>query len=117
MNTKNITKIVTFIMIIMMLLTISANVFAATTINTYTSADNTAFDTIWTKIVGVIRSAGYAVSVGALVVLGIKYMMGSAEEKSEYKKSMVPYVVGAVLVFATSTVIGLVQNFMGSGGK
>ena len=111
MNTKNITKIVTFIMIIMMLLTISANVFAATTINTYTSADNTAFDTIWTKIVGVIRSAGYAVSVGALVALGIKYMIGSTEERSEYKKSMIPYVVGAVLVFSTATILGYIQKF------
>ena len=36
------------------------------------------------------------------MVLGIKYMMGSAEEKAEYKKTFIPYIIGAVLLFAAS---------------
>ena len=29
-------------------------------------------------------------------------MMGSAEEKAEYKKTFIPYIVGAALIFAAS---------------
>ena len=54
------------------------------------------------KIVGIIQVVGTMVSVGMLIVLGIKYMMGSAEEKAEYKKTFIPYVVGAALIFAAS---------------
>ena len=54
------------------------------------------------KIVGLIRVTGTILSVGILIVLGIKYMMGSAEEKAEYKKTLFPYFIGAVLIFAAS---------------
>ena len=39
-------------------------------------------------------------------------MMGSAEEKAEYKKTMIPYLVGAILVFAASTIANFVYNFV-----
>ena len=31
-------------------------------------------------------------------MLGIKYMLGSVEEKAEYKKSFMPLIVGVVVV-------------------
>ena len=40
-----------------------------------------------------------AVSVITLVVLGIKYMVGSIEEKEQNTKSMIPYLIGAFFVF------------------
>lgn len=60
------------------------------------------------KIVGVIQVIGSILSVGILVLLGIKYMMGSTEEKAEYKKTMIPYLIGAVLIFASSNIAGMV---------
>ena len=55
------------------------------------------------------------VAVVMIAVLGIKYMMGSAEEKSEYKKSLLPLLVGAILVFGAATVakviVGLASSF------
>lgn len=38
-------------------------------------------------------------------------MMGSAEEKAEYKKTLMPYVIGAALVFAASAIATVVYNF------
>ena len=32
-------------------------------------------------------------------------MMGSAAEKAEYKKTMIPYLVGAVLIFGASAIV------------
>jgi len=44
------------------------------------------------------------------MVIGIKYMMGSAEEKAEYKKVMVPYIIGAVLLFAAPHIVRVVYD-------
>ena len=42
---------------------------------------------------------GAAVAVIIGIIIGIKYMIGSVEEKAEYKKMLVPYIVGCVVVF------------------
>ena len=54
-------------------------------------------------ILGVINVVGVVVSVVTLMVVGIKYMMGSVEEKAEYKKTMGMYLIGAFLVFSITT--------------
>ena len=65
---------------------------------------------IGNQLIGIITTVGVVVAVIILLVLGIKYMMGSASEKAEYKKTMIPYVIGAILVFAASTVATIVMN-------
>lgn len=61
-------------------------------------------------VMQVILTIGITVSVIVLIVLGIKYMMGSTEEKAEYKKSLMPYVIGAGLVFAASSIAQIIYN-------
>lgn len=56
------------------------------------------------NILGVINIVGVIVSVITLMVLGIKYMFGSIEEKAEYKKTAIYYIIGAVLIFSGTTV-------------
>ena len=63
-------------------------------------------------IVSVIETVGVISSVIILIVIGIKYMMGSAEEKAEYKKTMIPYIVGAILIFAAATIANAIYNFV-----
>ena len=65
---------------------------------------------IGSKIVGVVMIIGTIVAVATLIVLGIKYMIGSVEEKAEYKKSMIPYLIGAVMVFSISTFLTIIMN-------
>ena len=67
--------------------------------------------TVGQKIMGIINTAGVVIAVVVLMVLGIKYMMGSAEEKAEYKKTMIPYIVGAVLIFGATTIANAIYNF------
>lgn len=62
-------------------------------------------------IIGYISGIGMAVSVITLVVLGIKYMVGSIEERAEYKKSMIPYLIGAFFVFGISSVVTIIMQF------
>ena len=61
-------------------------------------------------IVGVVQTVASIVSVAALIIIGIKYMMGSAEEKAEYKKTLLPYIIGAAFVFAASTIASIIFN-------
>lgn len=63
------------------------------------------------KILSAVTTAGVVLSVIVLAVLGIKYMLGSAEEKAEYKKTLMPYIIGAALVFGASTIATIVYNF------
>ena len=59
---------------------------------------------------GYINSIGIVVSVITLVVAGIKYMIASVEEKAEYKKTMIYYVVGALLLFSATTIPNILYN-------
>ena len=57
----------------------------------------------------IVAIVGSGIAVIALIVLGIKYMMGSVEEKAEYKKTMMPYVIGALMVFGASAIVGFIS--------
>ena len=37
-------------------------------------------------------------------------MIGSVDERAEYKKTLLPYVIGAGLVFAASSIAQIVYN-------
>lgn len=63
------------------------------------------------KIIGAFQAIGNIVSVLALVIIGVKYMIGSIEEKAEYKKTMINYIIGAILVFAISNISAAIYNF------
>lgn len=56
------------------------------------------------QILGIIQIIGTIVSVAMLIVIGIKYMTGSIEEKAEYKETLKPYLIGAFLLFSGSSV-------------
>ena len=62
-------------------------------------------------IITVLTVIGTVISVIVLIILGLKYMMGSVEERAEYKKTMMPYVIGAALVFAASAIAGMIYSF------
>ena len=61
-------------------------------------------------IIGFLQIVGSLVSVIALIIIGVKYMMGSVEEKAEYKKTMLPYIIGAVMVFGISNIMAIIVD-------
>ena len=100
---KKMLKILPILMVVAMVLLVASPVFATTiggvSIDPSTNSANSVSN-IGNNILGIIQVVGTVVAVGVLMVLGIKYMMGSAEEKAEYKKTMIPYLIGAILLFA-----------------
>lgn len=75
------------------------------------SVDVSKIETVGNSIIKVLKNIGFVLAVVMLMILGIKYMMGSAEEKAEYKKTMLPYLIGAVLIFAASFIAQAVVTF------
>lgn len=64
------------------------------------------------NILAPIITVGVVISITMVMVLGMKYMLGSVEQKAEYKKSMIPMLVGAILLFASSTIVGIIYGIM-----
>lgn len=63
-------------------------------------------------IVSVIQISGVVISVVVITIIGIKYMIGSIEEKAEYKKTMIPYLIGVLFLFGTSQIVGVIYNIV-----
>ena len=63
-------------------------------------------------MISVIRTVGTIISVAILSIIGIKYMTGSVEEKAEYKKTMIPYVIGAVILFGITSFLGIILDLV-----
>lgn len=112
---KKTMKILTTVATILLIVSMGASVVYGLTpkeMQANTSAMGTnEVKSLGQNLMGVIQVAGIVIAVIILMVLGIKYMMGSAEEKAEYKKTMIPYLVGAILIFAASTIANVVYKF------
>ena len=110
--TKLATKTLYAVLVFTMLSAMVMPVFAATDPSSFASGAqvSSALDEPMKKILGIVQGIGIGVSVIILVVIGIKYMMGSAEEKAEYKKTMLPYVVGAVLIAGAPSIASAVYS-------
>ena len=65
-------------------------------------------------IVSFIRYMGIVVSIIALLILGMKFMVGSVEERAEYKKSMKAFLIGVLIFFALSQVLALIIDVASS---
>ena len=116
---KSVKIITTLLIVITLLITLSNTVFGMDAVIQNIAKGDTTVQTgkiqeLGASIVTIMQTVGIVVAVVILLVLGIKYMMGSAEEKAEYKKTMIPYVVGAILIFASTTIVNIVYQLANS---
>ena len=115
---KSIKVISTLLLTIMLVASIAGTVLAVDP-NTFLNGLNgngnvqtNDLTKVGNNIVTIIQVVGIVIAVIVLLVIGIKYMMGSAEEKAEYKKTMIPYLVGAVLIFLAPTIANTVYTLI-----
>lgn len=72
--------------------------------------NNGEIKTMGQKVIGVIQVIGVSISVIMLIVIAIRFMMASPSEKAEIKNQLVLYVIGAVILFAATTLLGIVAD-------
>lgn len=119
---KKTVKIISTILLAIMLLTSISTVALAKVdldktlkgVEGATGGDGEQIANVGGNIVNIIQIVGIVVAVIVLLVIGIKYMIGSASEKAEYKKTMIPYIVGAVLIFAGTSLVKVIYSLASS---
>lgn len=110
MERKN--KIITIFIIMIIIITLFVTISYGFGIEdlTGTQQETETLKRAGNNVVKVITTIGTVASVVMLIVLGIKYMIGSTEEKAQYKKTLMPYIIGATLVFSASVIAQIIYN-------
>ena len=110
-------KILIMLVTIALIMGLGVTMVQATTMSpgsiTGTDPNSTSLNDMGNTLLGIIQTVGVIVAVIILAILGIKYMMGSAEEKAEYKKTFIPYIVGAVLLVMAPAIAGFIFEMLG----
>ena len=108
------------IVAIMMTMTVSTSVLAFNPGSIINDVDNkanaqggnTQVNELAGKIIGFIRNIAVVAGVIILSIIGVKFMVGSAEEKAEYKISLIPLVVGIIIVMGAAQIVAMIFDFM-----
>lgn len=79
----------------------------------YKNEGNSKLITAGGSVLAVAQTIGVSCGIIFLLILGIKYvyMSHDADDKAKIKEKLIPYVIGAVLLFGGSGLLGLVANF------
>ncbi len=65
-------------------------------------------------IITITRIICAGVAIIMLIVLAMKYMLSAPGDRATIKKHAVVYIVGAVIMFACTGILGIIQNFAGN---
>lgn len=72
---------------------------------------------IISAVLGVVRTAGAAVAIIILMTIAAKYIMASAGDRADIKKYAVNYIIGAIILFGTTGILGVVKSFVDTSIK
>lgn len=133
-NIKQINKIVKILIVLIILSTVFSNIVYARQrgyTDTGTGGDTTKSDKIIDTdkyapgndamdsprvaaiagtVLNVVQVIGIIIAVGCISIVGIQYMVGSVEQKAEYKKTMTAMIVGAILLVSTTTIVKVIYS-------
>ena len=74
--------------------------------------DNGALANVSSTLFNIFSIVGAAVALIVGIIIGIKYMMGSVEEKANYKQMLVPYIAGCIAVFGAFGIWKLLMQIL-----
>jgi len=102
----------TLILIILLCMLVSTSVFADSVggyeFNIKTPDNTEDATTVAGSILKMAQWVSIVAAVIIITIVGLKYMFGSLEEKAQYKKSMIPLVVGVSIVALATTITRII---------
>lgn len=107
---KKMVKVLTIITIIFSL--VLSQVYAVEEVIGGTVGVNAVDNAFASKILGAIQFIGYAIALGMIIVVGVKYTMAAADEKATIKSSSVKYIIGAILIAGAATIAKWIFNLL-----
>ena len=115
---KKLVKVAYVVMVAMLLLSIGTLAFAKDANEVFqkigdgdNTVNTTGITTLAAKGFTLVTTFGMIISVGVLLWVGINYMLKSPEAKADYNKTLIQYIIGAVLVFSACGIAKLIYNF------
>lgn len=117
-----INKIISILIIFLICLNFSISIFAGESgnanfeanfdngdLSSVSELENLTDNTLGTAI-SVVRIAGTGISIVILMVIACKYMIASPGDRADIKKNAIPFVIGAIVLFGASNLIGILAN-------
>ena len=79
--------------------------------NGKTSNASTSASNIMKSLITIVRIVATGVAIIMIIFVAMKYMTSAPGERAEIKKHAVPFVVGAIVLFASSGILSIIQTF------
>jgi hypothetical protein len=121
---RKITKIILIVFVAILIITQGTSAFAASNaeeVKKFSGSANVtgsgAIKNIISAVLSVVRTAGAAIAIIILMTIAAKYIMASAGDRADIKKYAVNYVIGAVILFGATGILGIVQEFVAASIK
>lgn len=112
---NKVLKVFTIIFMVIIIANITSSVYADFDTSAFSGIYGTSgVSDITNKagmILNIVQIGGTAVSLIALLILGMKYMLSSPDEKATIKEKLIPYVIGTIIFFAASNLVAIVIRF------
>lgn len=129
MKVKGIVKIIFIVIIMLMLAILNPNIVKADDVTVEgiqggvsnfmqagQSQDNPlnqeGLKNVSDVVYNVLLAVGIIAAVIVGLIIGIKYMMGSVEQKAETKELLAPYIVGCVIIFGAFAIWKIVVELL-----
>lgn len=115
---KKIVKIFIVFLNLIILATIFSNIILAASVSDFSGKSdmlgnaNKSVVNILGTILEIVRIIGAAVALSMLMIIGVRYLLASAGDRADIKKYAMNYVIGAVILFGASGLLGLAKNFV-----
>ena len=116
MKNKTLIKTLLLVMLCFVILGSFSTVSAVMSVSgtykgTVTATDaQSSITTITSTVLTAIRYAGSGIALIMLTVIFIKYMLSAASERAEIKKNLIPFTIGAIVLFAASNLVTVLQK-------
>ena len=87
--------------------------------STFSAKDESGASKLAGEIIGTIINIAQVIGAGfaiiMLVIIGIQYVGASPSGRAEIRKNLTLYIVGAIIIFAASGILGIIRRFAVKG--
>ncbi len=62
------------------------------------------------NLLRILRNIAAIVAIVTITIIGVRYILGSTEQRATYKETMLPVVIGCILVGGLASILTLIQS-------
>ncbi len=110
-------KVLSIILVMTIVLSLSVVFAGNINLGDYDGTSVSALDTASNAIIGMLQVVATVVAIAMLLFVGMKFMMAAPAEKANLKGALIPYIVGAILIFAAIPLLSMIQKFSSNFGS